>query len=40
MFIYSFIQLELKDQSTDVKEADKGKQVINILSLMYKMNIY
>ena len=40
MFIYSFIQSELKDQSTDVKEADKGKQVINILSLMYKMNIY
>ena len=38
--IYNFTQLELKHQLTDVKEVDKGKQVVNNLSLMYKMNIY
>ena len=40
ILIYSFTQLELKDQLTDVKEADKGKQVVNNLSLTSKMNIY
>ena len=40
ILIYSFIQLELKDQLTDVKEADKSKQVVNNLSLTSKMNIY